>query len=178
MRLRLSFLSGFVLDGLPGWGEVLGLPVPERLRLLADPDVRRRLDEGARSEAAGVLRGLANWERIVIAEAFTDETRRFEGMHVDEVAESLGDRPVRRAAATSSSPTASAPACDPTSRPRPPRRGLPARDVWLDPRTVVGASDAGAHLDLFCAAGYSTFLLGPAVRDLDLLTARAGRRAS
>ena len=26
MRIRLSFLSGFVLDALPGWGDVLGLP--------------------------------------------------------------------------------------------------------------------------------------------------------
>ena len=32
MRIRLSFLSGFVLDGLPGWREVLSLPVPERMR--------------------------------------------------------------------------------------------------------------------------------------------------
>ena len=42
-------------------------------------------------------------------------------------------------------------------------------DVWRDPRAVVGASDAGAHLDMFCMAGYSTFLVGPAVRDLGLL---------
>jgi N-acyl-D-aspartate/D-glutamate deacylase len=41
--------------------------------------------------------------------------------------------------------------------------------VWRDPRAVVGASDAGAHLDMFCMAGYSTFLVGPAVRDLGLL---------
>ncbi len=33
----------------------------------------------------------------------------------------------------------------------------------------MGASDAGAHLDMFCMAGYSTFLVGPAVRDLRLL---------
>ena len=37
MRLRLSFLSGFVLDGFPGWREVLSLPVPERMAALSDP---------------------------------------------------------------------------------------------------------------------------------------------
>jgi N-acyl-D-aspartate/D-glutamate deacylase len=169
LRLRLSFLSGFVLDGLPGWSEVLGRPVPDRLRLLTDPDVRRRLDEGARSEAAGVLRGLAKWGRIVIAEAFNDETRRFEGMHVDEVAESFGVAPfdalcdivVADGLRTGLRPDFPAETAETWAA---------RRDVWLDPRTVIGASDAGAHLDLFCAAGYSTFLLGPAVRDLDLLT--------
>ena len=43
MKIRLSFLSGFVLDGLPGWRDTMHLPVPERLAALADPEVRRRL---------------------------------------------------------------------------------------------------------------------------------------
>ncbi|MHB1711570.1 MAG: amidohydrolase family protein, partial [Acidimicrobiales bacterium] len=37
MRIRLSFLSGFVLEGLPGWRPVMTLPVAERMRALADP---------------------------------------------------------------------------------------------------------------------------------------------
>src|SRR5690606_25813910 len=46
-RARFSFKTGFVLDALPGWGEVLSLPLDERVRALADPDVRRKLAEGA-----------------------------------------------------------------------------------------------------------------------------------
>jgi cytochrome P450 len=44
--------------------------VAERMRALADPEVRRRLNEVAHSEAAGILRGLANWERLIIVETF------------------------------------------------------------------------------------------------------------
>src|SRR5262249_43064519 len=33
------------------------------------------------------------------------------------------------------------------------------RDIWLDRRTVVGASDAGAHLDVHCGPLYTTALL-------------------
>jgi N-acyl-D-aspartate/D-glutamate deacylase len=168
MRIRLSFLSGFVLDGLPGWREVLGTPVPERLRLLSDPAVRARLDAGAHSEDAGVLANLARWERFTIAETFTDETHPYEGRAVGDVAAERGVAPfdalldvvVADGLRTGLRPEL--PAEDDAT-------WAARADVWRDPRAVVGASDAGAHLDMFCMAGYSTFLVGPAVRDLGLL---------
>lgn len=169
MRIRLSFLSGFVLDGLPGWREVLGRPIPERIALLTDPEVRRRLDAGAHSEEAGVLAGLAQWGRFTVVEGFTPETRASEGRTVRDIARDLGttdfdtllDIVIADGLRTGLRPD------------------LPAEDaatwaaraeVWRDPRAIVGASDAGAHLDMFCMAGYSTFLVGPAVRDLGLVT--------
>jgi N-acyl-D-aspartate/D-glutamate deacylase len=168
MRIRLSFLSGFVLDGLPGWREVLATPVEERLRLLADPEVRARLDARAHSEEAGVLANLAHWERFTVAEAFTDDTRRYEGRTIGDVATERGVAPFDALL-----DVVVADGLRTGLRPQ-----LPAEDdatwqaragVWRDPRAVVGASDAGAHLDMFCMAGYSTFLVGPAVRDLGLL---------
>ena len=49
-----------------------------------------------------------------------------------------------------------------------------ARRVWRDPRAVVGASDAGAHLDFLATFNYSTALLGKAVRERGLLADRGG----
>jgi N-acyl-D-aspartate/D-glutamate deacylase len=92
-KIRLSFLSGFVLDGLPGWRETMHLPVPERLRALADLEVRRRLDDGAHSEEAGILRALANWERLIIVETFAPENADATGRTVGEVAEARGGGP-------------------------------------------------------------------------------------
>jgi N-acyl-D-aspartate/D-glutamate deacylase len=169
MRIRLSFLSGFVLDGLPGWREVLGTPVAERLRLLADPEVRTRLDAGAHSDEAGVLANLARWERFTIAETFTEATSIHEGRTVGEVAAERGVAPFDALLDI-------VVADDLRTGLRP---ELPAEDdatwraraaVWRDPRAVIGASDAGAHLDMFCMAGYSTFMVGPAVRDLGLVS--------
>jgi N-acyl-D-amino-acid deacylase len=44
------------------------------------------------------------------------------------------------------------------------------RRLISDPRTVIGVSDAGAHVDMVCDAGYCTFLLGNWVRDKQALS--------
>ena len=175
MQIRLSFLSGFVLDGLPGWRDTFALPVPERISALKDPAVRRRLAAGARSEEAGLLRGLARWDRMVLAETFAPSNDGLSGLTVSAAAD-------RRGADLSGGPDA---AFDflldiviadrlrtglqpPTMSENPDDWRLRA-EVWLDPRTVVGGSDAGAHLDMMCGAIYSTSLLGDGVRERGLL---------
>ena len=42
-------------------------------------------------------------------------------------------------------------------------------EVWRDPRAVIGASDAGAHLDLFLSSNYASYMLGETVRKRQLL---------
>jgi N-acyl-D-aspartate/D-glutamate deacylase len=42
--------------------------------------------------------------------------------------------------------------------------------VWRDDRAVIGASDAGAHLDLLASFNYTTVLLAEAVRKRGLLS--------
>ncbi len=43
-------------------------------------------------------------------------------------------------------------------------------DALRDSRTLIGLSDAGAHLDMLCEAGYTTYLLGHWVREEKALT--------
>jgi N-acyl-D-aspartate/D-glutamate deacylase len=164
MRIRLSFLTGFVLDGLPGWRETFALPVEERMRALADPEVRRRLDAQARSPEAGVLANLARWERLEIIEGFTERTRALEGRRVDSIAREQGADPfdvlcdivIADGLRTGLRPDFGGPEPDDVWKMR--------AEVWRDPRAVVGGSDAGAHLDMMCGASYSTFVVGDAVR--------------
>jgi len=168
MRIRLSFLSGFVLDALPGWGEVLHLPPAERLAALREPDVRRRLDAGAHSPEAGVLAGLANWAILEVAEAFAPQNAAVEGRSIGEVAAERGGDPfdvLLDIVCTDKLRTGL----------RPPAFGDSDEDwaerakAWHDDRTIVGASDAGAHLDMMCGAIYSTSLLGHGVRERQLI---------
>jgi len=169
MGIRLSFLSGFVLDGLPGWRETMHLPLPERLAALADPEVRRRLDEGAHSPEAGVLRGLANWARLIIVETFAPENADATGYSVGEVAAARGGEPFDTL-------------CDIVIADElrtgltPPRTDDDLADwqaraeVWQHRDAVIGGSDAGAHLDMMCGAIYTTSLLGHGVREHQVVT--------
>jgi N-acyl-D-aspartate/D-glutamate deacylase len=169
MKIRLSFLSGFVLDGLPGWRDTMHLPLPQRLAALADPQVRRRLAEGASSKEAGMLRGLAQWHRLKIVETFAAENADATGRSVGEVATARGGEPfdtlldivIADELRTGLSPTLSGDdAADWRMR----------AEVWRHPGAVIGGSDAGAHLDMMCGAIYTTALLGHGVREHQVVT--------
>lgn len=169
MGIRLSFLTGFVLDGLPGWRDTMHLPVPQRLAALADPQVRRRLDEGAHSDAAGILRGLANWERLIIVETFGPANDGAAGRTVGEVAAARGGEPFDTLLDVVI-------ADELRTGLTPPAIGDDLADwklraeVWQHPGAVIGGSDAGAHLDMMCGAIYTTSLLGRGVREHRVVT--------
>ncbi len=170
--VRLSFLSGFVLDGLPGWRPVMSLPPAERLVALSDPATRAELAAGARSPEAGVLAGLANWPNMQLAEVFTPELAHLNGRSVADVAAEQGKEPfdalldvvVADGLRTGLKPGGATP----KPPPGPDELAL-RRRVWTDPRTAIGGSDAGAHLDMMCGAVYSTALLAQ-VRDTGVLS--------
>ena len=163
MQVRINLVSGFIFDALPGWADLFEVSLEERKRRLSDPTCRKALDEGANSEAAGLLRGLARWERMTIRETFSDANRGLEGRTVGEVAEARGCSPFDALVEV-------ALADDLRTSFMPPSSGDAAEDwqargrVWQDDRTVIGASDAGAHLDMIDTFALSTQVLGNGVR--------------
>jgi N-acyl-D-aspartate/D-glutamate deacylase len=166
---RLSFLHGFILDGFPGWKEVLSLPIDQRIAALRDPSVRDRLAAGASSPEAGILRELCDWDRVTVSETFSPQTAAFEGLDGRRLAQATGNysaldaildvvvadelRTGLQTAALGDDPD--------TWRMR--------AETWSDPRVVIGGSDAGAHLDILCGAVTSSVHLGTNVRDRRLL---------
>ncbi len=168
MKLRLSFEPGTILDSLPGWREMFALPVPERMEALSDPAERARLDAGAKSKEAGIIGALARWENLLIDETFAPANAGYEGRSVGDVAKATGRAPfdalldvvVADQLRTGLRPPIGESEADWELRAK----------VWQDPRTVVGGSDAGAHLDMMCGAIYSTSMLGDGVRARHLLS--------
>ena len=169
MSLRLNFVSLFILDALPGWSEVVALSLPERKRAFADPAVRERLANGAKSPEAGAFRALAVWDNMTIEDVVAPENERYRGRNLGEVAREAGR-------ATFDVMCEIALADDLRTSFRTPCFGDDEeswklrKTIWRDPRALLGASDAGAHLDMIDTFTATTALLGPAVRDRQMLT--------
>jgi N-acyl-D-aspartate/D-glutamate deacylase len=167
MRTHITFKAGFILDALPGWRKAMALPVPEKMKLLADPVERARLEEGAQSPEAGILRGIARWDLLTIVETFSSENAGLSGRTVADIAKERGQKPfdalldivlLDELRTVLMPPLAGDDQASWELR----------RDVWRDPRAVVGASDAGAHLDMLSTFNYSTAMLRSA-RDRNLM---------
>ncbi len=161
-RARFSFLTGFVLDALPGWGPVLSLPVAERLGALADPEVRARLARGA-AEAVGGLAEIAEWGNRVICETFTNETTRYRGHLVSDIAVDEAKLPFDALLDVVCADGLQTMFTRPPSEPS--RADWDAGvAAWRDGRALIGGSDAGAHLDFTAYFDYPVYVIEHAVR--------------
>jgi N-acyl-D-aspartate/D-glutamate deacylase len=169
MRLRASR----VLEDMPGWREVMGLPDAERRRAASDPRTRERLRRGVEEAASRGLGAVTSWDLVEIAEATSEETEPLVGRTVAEIAAE------RHVDATDVLIDVVMPEQLPLALVLPslvPALGTSDEgwrvraSVWKDERTVLGGSDAGAHVDIMCHANYTTAVLGNAVRDRGLLT--------
>jgi N-acyl-D-aspartate/D-glutamate deacylase len=163
---RICFDSGFLLDTIPGWEKPMALPHDEKKAMLASADGRKVLAEAALQPTTGFK--VSNWGIYVINETFAPENKKWEGKRVSEIAtergvdefDALCDIVVADDLMTGF--------------------GFPTRadddetwetrmKVWRDSRTIIGASDAGAHLDFLATFNYSTVMLGQPVRARKLM---------
>ncbi|MEX2254731.1 MAG: amidohydrolase family protein [Acidimicrobiia bacterium] len=167
MKTFLSFKSGFVLDALPGWAKTMALPPEDKLHALSDPAERTRLVEGASSPEAGMLRGLANWASMEVNQTFEPENEGLAGRTVGDIAAERGQEPFDTLCDIVVADKLATVICPPVAGNDDASWNL-RRDIWRDPRAIVGASDAGAHLDMLSTFNYSTAMLR-ACREHDLM---------
>ena len=153
MRIRLSFLTGFVLDGLAGLARddrAAGARAhagAARSRGAGPPRRASALAGGRRARgprALGTARGRSKGSR--------PRRKALEGRHVGDIAKEQGKAPfdalldivIADELRTGLRPDFGGPEPDETWQMR--------ADVWRDPRAMIGGSDSGAHLDMMCGA--------------------------
>ena len=166
---RINLHSAFGFDALPGWLSIVGLPIEERKRALADPAVRDKLRRGADSQSAGLFKAMTNWGKMLVNEVFDAKNKSLEGRELGEIAQERGvdpfdllfDLSLEEDLRTSFMPQTAGQTDDESWA----MRGK----LWSDPRTIIGASDAGAHLDTIDTFAFTTQLLGRGVREKQLI---------
>ena len=161
LNFRLSFISGFLLDAIPGWEDVMLLPVDEKLALLSDPAERRRLGELAAADH--LMRHFANWSRMIIHDTFDVANEGCLGRAISDIAAERGLSPWDTLCEIAIADDLRTSFGHPTVENESTELWEARVETWRDPRAVVGASDAGAHLDMFLSANYSTVMLSEAV---------------
>ncbi|MEV6079690.1 D-aminoacylase [Streptomyces sp. NPDC052069] len=166
--MNMSLGTFCALNLIPGWGDILALPVPERIERLRDADTRTEMLRRADSKEAGVFRRLANFGRYVIGDTYSAANEGLSGRVVNDIAAERGQDAFHclvEICANDDLRTVLWPM--PTDN-DPDSWALRQR-TWEHEDVLLGGSDAGAHLDRMCGAPYTTRFLGDCLRGRKLV---------
>jgi len=164
----LNFISCFVIDTIPGWSALVPLSLGERRRALADPAFRQRLKEGAALARTSAEARITEWTGFVLQGLSQAHNTQWNGRRLGDCATAAGKDPLDALfdlAVEEDLAVSFERAAESTDE----RSWAMRRDLWRDPRCMIGGSDAGAHLDMLNCFAFSTQLLGEGVRRRKLL---------
>jgi N-acyl-D-aspartate/D-glutamate deacylase len=161
--MTMSFLTYSPIHQLPGWNDVLSLPLEQRMAALRKPEVRKALLAGAHSPEAGVFARVADFPNFRIGETHSEANVGLSGRLVKEIAVERGaddfDTLIEIVLADG---------LQTVLWPDPPDNDAASwelrRKAWENGHTLLGGSDAGAHLDRMCGAPYTTDFLADCIR--------------
>jgi N-acyl-D-aspartate/D-glutamate deacylase len=170
-NLNISFDQTPAFVAVPAWGKLIARTPDEKRRTLVDEEWRAR----ARTDWDRVGDGfsifpVSRLDRVRLTSVRTGE-ERFLGATLADVVAARGGHPSDVLAdwvlEHDLAPGMVAEALSNNDAGK-------VSELILDPTTVVGASDAGAHLQMMCGAGDSTLLFTEHVRDRGDLSVEAG----
>lgn len=167
----MNLRGGFLFDAFPGiWQELFRLPADERMARFRDSEIRRQMAaavDGMSAEAP--LRNVARLDNFIVSSSASEANWHLIGRKTGDIARELGCEPIDALldiALADNLDTVFTPASANESAETFAMRGK----VWADDRTLVGASDAGAHLDLIDTFAFSTSFLQTGVREFGVIS--------
>ncbi|MEC4015332.1 N-acyl-D-amino-acid deacylase family protein [Streptomyces sp. H27-D2] len=166
--MNMSLGTFCALNLIPGWGEVLSLPVPERIAALREPGVRAELLRRAQSKEAGVFRRLANFDRYVIGDTYSATNEGLSGRVVRDIAAERGQDAFHCLVEICAADELRT-VLWPMPADNDPASWELRRATWEHQDVLLGGSDAGAHLDRMCGAPYTTRFIGDCLRGRKLV---------
>lgn len=170
--LRINLISGFLFDLVAGWAGFFRLPIDERKRSLSDPLIRQQLRDSAATDKSHIGQQIANFSAMRVEETFAPINKGLSGKTLGQLSQELGKDPFDLfcdIALADDLRTSFTPIIDGMGDNSEPTWKAKAK-VWLDDRTLIGASDAGAHVDMIDTFAIPTRILEKGVRHHKLLS--------
>ncbi|MDO8433731.1 MAG: amidohydrolase family protein [Candidatus Binatus sp.] len=157
---QLDLRSPFTFADNDSWSQVFNQPVEVQKKIYADPNFR----DNFRASLSQPHLFPGKWNRVEILEAINPALKQYEGKTVAEVAEMRGADGLD----TFLDLTLEDDLQLQYTMQQYHEGGI--QQLISDPRTMIGLSDGGAHVDMLCDAGYATYLLGNWVRKNQAMT--------
>lgn len=168
--MNMSFLNFCALNLLPDWGDILGLPLADRMEKLRDPEVRKFMQERAASPDAGVFARLTGWDIYVIGDTFSGANAGLSGRKVGDIATERGDDNPFDTLLDVVLEDDLQTILWPGATDNDPESWDLRQEAWGHPSVMLGGSDAGAHLDRMMGSGYPTRFLADCLRGRKLVS--------
>ena len=160
--VQIDLRTPFIFANMECWNPVLNRDASEQMAILRDPEFRAAFKEALKRP----LIFSSRWEVMTVLEAKSAACADLVGRNVRDIAAERGTDPVDTFLDIAiednlemqfnyelfNSDEARIP------------------ELITDPRTMIGLSDGGAHVDSICDAGYATYLLGTWVRDQGVMS--------
>jgi N-acyl-D-aspartate/D-glutamate deacylase len=173
--MNMSLLNFCGLWLIPGWGEILQCPVPERIARLSDPATRAKMIELVNSPEAGVFKRLGAFGRYVIGDTYAPENEGLKGRVVKDIAAERGTDPFDTLLDIVIADELRT-VLWPMPNDNDPDTWALRQSAWGEEDVMLGGSDAGAHLDRMAGAPFPTRFLGDMIRGRKLVSMESAVR--
>ena len=165
-ELYVNLFTGFVFDSNPGvWRQMFKWSVADRIAKFRDPEFRAQMAaDAATVPAESNMYVISNLGRYTVVAVKAETSKKYEGRHIEDIAREEGRAVIDvmlDIALADDLMTTFAPYIGGYDQNAWDLRGK----LWLDDRTLIGASDAGAHLDMIDTFAFSTTVLQKGVRE-------------
>ncbi len=159
---QIDLSKPFLFANMACWLPVLNQPVERQIEILRSRKFRDEFREALKTP----LIFTGRWSVMTVLEAASPQLVKYVGRNVAEIAAERGTSPLDAFLDLAIEDKLAMQFNYELFNSDESR--LP--ELIKDPRTMIGLSDGGAHVDSLCDAGYATYLLGTWVRDRQVMS--------
>lgn len=160
--IQIDLRTPFIFANMDCWNPVLNRTPDEQIAILSSTEFRDAFKKALKRP----LIFTANWDVMTVLQASNPAMQKYVGRRIADVAKERNSNPVDTFLDLAIEDKLEMQFnyelfnADESRIP----------ELITDPRTMIGLSDGGAHVDALCDAGYCTYLLGTWVREKEVLT--------